>query len=320
MTYGGIILSLHAPDRAGRLDDVVLGFDDLDGYLGGSPYFGAIVGRYANRIAKARFELDGRTHQLAMNDPPNHIHGGARGFDKVLWTAEETPSSRAAAARLHYASADGEGGYPGRLEVSVTYSLSDANELPVDYAAAASAPTPVNLSQHSYFNLAGAGHGDVLGHEVTIHADRFTPVDDTMIPTGELRPVAGTPFDFRAPATIGSRIGRADEQLARGEGYGHNFVLRRGVDELVHAARVTEPSSGRRLDVHTTEPGLQLYSGNQLDGTVRGKRGDVYGPRAGLCLETQHFPDSPNQTAFPSAIVGPDRGYRSTTVFTFGVS
>ncbi len=319
LTYGGIIVSIRVPDRAGRLEDVVLGFDDLEGYLQGSPYLGAIVGRYANRIAGGRFVLDGRTFQLEVNDPPNHIHGGGRGFDKVLWAAEERSGAGEAAVAFRYTSAAGEEGYPGQADVLVTYTLTDGDELRVDYAATVSAPTPLGLTQHSYFNLAGGGRGDVLGHELTIQADRFTPVDETLIPTGELAAVAGTPFDFREPSTIGSRISHPDPQLARGHGYDHNYVLRRHRPGLVHAARLVEPASGRRLDVHTTEPGLQLYSGNRLDGRLRGKDGRAYGPRAGLCLETQHFPDSPNRPEFPSTILRPGREHRSTTVFAFAV-
>ncbi len=313
--YGAIIVSLRVPDRAGRLDDVVLGHDGLEGYLEASSYFGAVVGRYANRIGRGRFTLDGRTYELAVNDPPNHLHGGRRGFDRVLWAAEA--GERAVSFR--YRSADGEEGYPGTLEASVTYRLTDANALCVDYRATTDAATHVNLTQHSYFNLAGAGRGDVLGHELTIHADRFTPVDETMVPTGERAAVAGTPFDFREPASIGSRISQEDAQLARGHGYDHNFVIRHGGEGLVHAARLVEPASGRRMDIHTTEPGLQLYSGNKLDGTIRGKGGRVYARRSGLSLETQHFPDSPHHPAFPSTVLRPGQEYRSTTVFTFAV-
>jgi aldose 1-epimerase len=319
MTYGAVIVSLRVPDRAGRLDDVVLGHDSLDGYLAASPYFGAVIGRFANRIARGQFVLDGRGHVLVVNDPPNHLHGGRRGFDKVLWTIAGTSAAGEASVTLRYESADGEEGYPGRLEASVTYGVTDEGAVRFDYAAEASAPTPVNLTQHSYFNLGGGRAADVLGHELTIHADRFTPVDPTLIPTGEIASVAGTPFDFREPCLVGSRIDRDHEQLARGLGYDHNFVLRREGPGLVHAARLTDPASGRRLDVHTTEPGMQLYSGNHLDGTIRGKGGRVYGRRAGLSLETQHFPDSPNRPEFPSTIVRPGRPYSSTTVLAFGV-
>jgi len=319
ISYGAIIVSLHAPDRSGRLDDVVLGHDDLAGYLGASPYFGAVVGRYANRIARGHLFLDGRIHELAINDPPNHLHGGVRGFDKVVWDAEENAAPSGAGVTLRYASPAGEEGYPGMLRAAVTYTLTDGDELRIDYAARTDATTVVNLSQHSYFNLAGAGQGDVLGHELTVDAEHYLPIDETSIPTGAVAPVAGTPFDFREPAAIGSRIAQADEQLARAAGYDHNFVLRRRGPGLVSAARLVEPASGRRLDVRTTEPGLQLYTGNRLDGRIRGKSGRVYPPRAGLSLETQHFPDSPHHPEFPSTVLQPGQEYLSTTVFTFGV-
>jgi aldose 1-epimerase len=319
ISYGAIIVSLHAPDRSGRLEDVVLGHDDLDGYLGASPYFGAVIGRYANRIARGQLSLDGRIHALAINDPPHHLHGGRRGFDKVVWDAEETAAPSGAGLMLRYASPAGEEGYPGMLRAAVTYTLTDGNELRIDYAARTDATTVVNLSQHSYFNLAGAGQGDVLGHELTIDAEHYLPIDGTSIPTGAVAPVAGTPFDFREPAAIGSRIAQADEQLAHGAGYDHNFVLRRRGPGLVAAARLVEPTSGRRLDVQTTEPGLQLYTGNRLDGRIRGKSGRVYPARAGLSLETQHFPDSPHHPEFPSTVLQPGQEYLSTTVFTFGV-
>jgi aldose 1-epimerase len=318
ITYGGIIVSLRVPDRAGRFDDVVLGYDDLAGYLRQSPYFGAIVGRYGNRIAKGRFTLDGKTYTLATNNGPNHLHGGVKGFDKVVWKAEPTSVAGGAAVTFRYTSPDGEEGYPGALSARVTYTLTDRDELSFEYAATTDKPTPVNLTQHSYFNLAGAGH-DILGHELTIDADRFTPVDATLIPTGQLAPVSGTPFDFRRPTAIGARIGRDDEQLRRGGGYDHNFVINRTREGLVQAARLVDPGSGRMLDVQTTEPGVQFYTGNFLDGSITGKGGTVYSRRSGLCLETQHFPDSPNQPAFPSTILRPGKEYRSKTVLTFGV-
>jgi aldose 1-epimerase len=298
ISYGAIIVSIHAPDRSGRLDDVVLGHDDLAGYLAASPYFGAVAGRYANRIARGHLPLEGRVHQLAINDPPTHLHGGIRGYDKLVWDAEEDASPTAAA---------------------VTYTLTERDELRVDYAARTDGTTVVNLTQHSYFNLAGGGRGDVLGHVLTIEADQYLPVDATSIPTGVVAPVAGTPFDFRAPVAIGLRIGEADEQLAHGAGYDHCYVVRRDGPGLVAAARLDDPSSGRRLDVQTTEPGLQFYSGNRLDGRVRGKSGRAYPARAGLSLETQHFPDSPNRPEFPSTILRPGQEFHSTTVFTFGV-
>jgi len=323
MTYGGVILSLKVPDRDGHLDDVVLGYDDLDGYLRESPYFGALIGRYGNRIGGARFALDGATYALAANNGANHLHGGLRGFDKVVWDAESFATDDAVGVRLSRTSPDGEEGYPGNLSVEVTYTLTDANELSFAYRATTDAATPVNLTQHSYFNLAGDGSGDVLGHRLTLFADRYTPVDAGLIPTGELAPVEGTPFDFRTPHAIGARIGADHPQIAFGGGYDHNFVLSRGdvaPGELTLAARVEEPATGRTLEVRTTEPGIQFYSGNFLDGSLVGKGGVAYGHRFGFCLETQHFPDSPNQPAFPSTILRPGEEYRSLTVLRFGVT
>jgi aldose 1-epimerase len=317
ITYGGIILSLRTPDRDGRLGDIVLGYDSLDGYLRKTPYFGAIIGRYGNRIAGGRFTLDGRTYPLATNDGPNHLHGGVRGFDKVVWAGEPLDTDSAVGVVFTYASPDGEEGYPGTLHARVTYTLTDDGRLIVDYRATTDQATPVNFTQHTYFNLAGAG--DILGHELMIVADRYTPVDATLIPTGELASVEGTPFDFRTPTTIGARIGADHVQLRNGLGYDHNFVLDRDGPGLMHAARVVEPTSGRTLDVWTTEPGLQFYSGNFLDGSITGKGGRVYAHRTGFCLETQHFPDSPNQPAFPTTIVRPGEEYRSRTVIGFGV-
>jgi len=322
ITYGAIIVSLKVPDRNGVPGDVVLGFDDLNGYLGASPYFGALVGRYGNRIGGARFELGGTSYTLAANNGTNHLHGGVRGFDKVVWDARARDDGNGAGVVFRRTSPAGEEGYPGALSVQVAYTLTNANELIFDYLATTDAPTPVNLTQHSYFNLAGDGSGDVLGHLLTLNADRYTPVDAGLIPTGELASVEGTPFDFRTPHTIGERIGADDEQIRLGGGYDHNFVLNRegvGPDELVLAARVEEPTTGRFLEVHTTEPGLQFYSGNFLDGTLAGKGGVVYRQRYGFCLETQHFPDSPNKPDFPSTILRPGEEYRSRTVLTFGV-
>ena len=334
--YGGIILSLTTPDRDGNMGDIVLGYDDLDGYLDVTPYFGALIGRYGNRIGGARFTLDDVEYSLAANNDANHLHGGDVGYDKVLWsgTPIESPGTGSAGAegtdtagvRLTYTSADGEEGYPGTLRVEVDYVLNGNNELVIDYRATADQATPVNLTHHSYFNLAGSG--DILGHELMVNAQRYTPVDDTLIPTGELAPVGDTPFDFRAPAAIGARIGDGDEQLDFGGGYDHNFVLDRRdsgasisadgtLPEMVLAARVTEPNSGRVLEVKTTEPGLQFYSGNFLDGTITGKGGQAYEHRSGFCLETQHFPDSPNQPDFPSTILRPGEQYRSRTIYRF---
>lgn len=340
ITYGGIIVSWKVPGRDGQLADVVLGHDDLAGYLEASPYFGAIVGRYGNRIAGAQFLLDGQLYRLEANDGVNHLHGGRRGFDKVVWRAEPFRTPEGVGVTFAYRSPDGEEGYPGNLDVRVRYTLTLDNALVVDYLATTDAPTPVNLTQHTYFNLAGHGSGDVLGHLLTLNADRYTPVREGLIPTGELVEVEGTPFDFRRPRPIGERIGDPHPQLLLAGGYDHNFVLgqgpqargrfldqegrplwARGAPEwlrgLTPAARVVEPGSGRILEVYTSEPGIQLYSGNFLDGSIRGKGGVVYGHRAGFCLETQHFPDSPNQPGFPSTWLRPGEEYRSRTVYRF---
>jgi aldose 1-epimerase len=316
ISFGGIITSLRVPDRTGQSADIVLGYDTPGDYArNNSPYFGAIIGRYGNRIAKGRFSLDGAIYTLATNNGPNHLHGGVRGFDKVAWSGEATDEG----VRFGYVSKDGEEGYPGTLSVRVTYTLNDRNELAVDYEATSDKPTIVNLTQHSYFNLAGQGARDILDHRLQIDADRYTPVDPTLIPTGELAPVAGTPFDFRQPTPIGARIGDDHPQLKNGLGYDHNFVLNRSGEGLRHAARVVDPASGRTLDIATTEPGLQFYSGNFLDGSITGKAGRTYQKRYGFCLETQHFPDSPNHPDFPSAVLRPGQTYKSRTVFTFGV-
>jgi aldose 1-epimerase len=319
ITYGAIVVSIKAPDRAGRLDDIVLGFDTLDGYAGTHPYFGAVVGRYGNRIAKARFTLDGKTYALAANDGPNHLHGGVKGFDKVVWKATPFKDARGVGVVFTRTSPDGEEGYPGNLASTVTYTLTDRNELRVDYAHTTDAPTVHNVTQHTYFNLAGEGSGDVLGHLVTLDAAHYTPVDATLIPTGEIATVEGTPFDFRRATPIGARIDGDHEQLKRGRGYDHNFVVSRQGPGLVRVAHVHEPRTGRTLEVATTEPGVQFYTGNFLDGTLKGKSGHVYARRTGFCLETQHYPDSPNQPSFPSTVLRPGETYRSQTVFTFGV-
>ena len=311
--YGGIVQSLDAPDRKGKLADVVLGFDSLSGYLQKSnPYLGALIGRYANRIGNARFTLNGLEYHLEKNNGANSLHGGARGFDKRVWTARKTSD---AGLELNYLSKDGEEGYPGNLAVTVVYHLTDANELRVDYTATTDKDTVLNLTNHSYFNLRGAGSGDILGHIVTINADRFTPVESGLIPTGELKSVAGTPFDFRKPTAIGARIGQDDEQLQRGKGYDHNWVLNRGDAGLALAVRVKEPESGRVLEVLTTEPGVQFYTANNLDGSIKGKGGKVYGLRSALALETQHFPDSPNKPGFPSTVLKPGERFQSTTIY-----
>jgi len=317
ITYGAIIQAIRVPDRSGRMADVTLGYDSLAGYLTQSPYFGAVVGRYANRIARGRFTLEGRTYRLATNNGPNHLHGGLKGFDKVVWKAKSFQRGDTTGVEFQHTSPDGDEGYPGALQVSVTYTLTLDNRLEVEYRATTDRPTPVNLSQHSYFNLAGEGSGDILGHVLTIEADRYTPVDSTLIPTGELASVTGTPFDFRKPTAIGVRIEQPDPQLRYGKGYDHNFVLNRRGAGLTHAVRVLDPRSGRTLDIHTTEPGLQFYSGNFLDGSIRGKSGHVYGHRTALVLETQHFPDSPNKPNFPSVVLEPGKKFHSVTAFKF---
>ncbi len=317
MTYGGIIVSLRVPDKSGNLGDIVLGHEKVDGYMNNPTYFGVIVGRYANRIANATFTLDGVKYTLPKNDGPNSLHGGTDGFNKRIWEAKEFKNAKGVGVAFSYLSKDGEEGYPGNLKVKVSYTLTDENKLIVDYEATTDKATPINLSQHSYFNLAGEGSGDILGHHLMLNADRFTPVDKTLIPTGELRPVKGTPFDFTKPTAIGARIDQNDEQLVVGHGYDHNWVLNRTGDGLSLAARVHEPTSGRILEVFTTEPGIQFYSGNFLDGTITGKHGHVYKHRYGLCLETQHFPDSPNHPDFPSTILKPGKKFQSQTVFKF---
>jgi aldose 1-epimerase len=315
MNYGATIVSLKAPDRSGKMADVVLGFDSMDGYLTDEPYFGAVVGRYGNRIAKGKFKLNGKEYSLATNNGPNALHGGIKGFDKQIWQAQPVGNS---GLRLTYISKDGEEGYPGTLTTTVEYTLTDANELKLAYSATTDKDTVLNVTNHSYFNLAGEGSGDILGHRLQLFADRFTPVDSTLIPTGELKPVAGTPFDFRQPHAIGERVDAAgDEQIKFGGGYDHNFVLNGSMGTLRPAARVSESKSGRVMEVLTTEPGVQFYTGNFLDGTIKGKGGKAYNRRYGFCLETQHFPDSPNQPKFPSTVLKPGQKFASTTVFKF---
>lgn len=321
-TYGGTLVSVRVPDRARKTGDVVLGFSTLADYEAKSPYFGCIVGRYGNRIAGGKFSLDGVAYALATNNAPGgvpcHLHGGKVGFDKKVWHADPVRKSGARGIRLRHRSPDGDEGYPGNLDVAVTYWLTDANELRIEYEATTDKATPVNLTNHSYFNLKGEGEGDVNAHVLEIAASRFTPVTKGLIPTGELRPVEGTPFDFRTPRPIGERLGAEDEQLAFGGGYDHNFVLDKEPGAFSLAARVYEPASGRTLEVWTTEPGIQFYGGNFLDGTLAGKSGKTYVHRGGFCLETQHFPDSPNQPGFPSTILRPGETYRSATVYRFG--
>jgi aldose 1-epimerase len=312
--YGGRIVSLSVPDRGGKFADVVLGFDSLPEYLSDGTFFGALVGRYANRIGGAHFTLDGIQYKLEKNSDENSLHGGSQGFDKKLWVPRLLTDG---GLELTYHSKDGEEGFPGNLTATVVYHLTDANEIRIDYHAATDKDTIVNLTNHSYFNLKGAGSGDILSHVLTMHASRFTPVDGGLIPTGELRSVAGTPLDFRTPVPIGGRIRQNDEQLKRGNGYDHNYALDRQGSGPRLAARVEEPESGRVLEVYTTEPGIQFYTGNFLDGTVRGKGGKVYTNRGGFCLETQHFPDSPNKPGFPSVVLHPGQQFAETTIFRF---
>ncbi|MGO9084992.1 MAG: aldose epimerase family protein [Candidatus Sulfotelmatobacter sp.] len=317
MNYGGIILSIRVPDRQGQLADIVLGHETLEGYIPNPPYLGAVVGRYANRIANGKFTLDGKTYTLPQNDGTNTLHGGLKGFDKVTWDAE--PLKGKTGVAFSYLSKDGEEGFPGNLKVKVTYTLTDANALVIDYEATTDKATPINLSQHSYFNLAGEGNGDILNHEIMLNADRFTPVDKNLIPTGELRPVKGTPLDFTTSTRVGARIDDNYDQLTLAHGYDHNWIINRNADDegLVLAARVYEPTSGRVLEVSTTQPAVQFYTGNFLDGTVTGKHGHIYKRRYGLCLETQHYPDSPNHPDFPSTILRPGETFRQKTVFKF---
>ncbi len=318
--YGGRLVSLTTPDRNGKFDDVVLGFDDLAGYLGKNPYFGAIVGRYANRIANGEFKLDGVAYKLARNNGPNSLHGGLKGFDKVVWKARVISTNDGPGLELKYLSKDGEEGYPGNLNVTVTYTLTENNELKIDYQATTDKDTVLNLTNHSYFNLSGQASGRILQDVVTIDADEFTPSNANQIPTGKLQSVAGTPFDFRKPTPIGARIDEKDPQLEYAKGYDHNFVLNHSGDTPSFAARVSDPDSGRVLEVLTTQPGLQFYTGNHLDGTVKGKGGVVYGFRSAFCMETQHFPNSPNQPNFPSTELKPGQRYHEITVFKFSTT
>lgn len=316
--YGAVITSIVVPDRAGKLGDVVLGYDNLEDYLRDSPYFGCVAGRYANRIARGRFSLQGKEYRLTVNDGPNHLHGGAKGFDKKLWQVREIREEKSVGLELKCQSPDGEEGYPGTLIAVVRYRWNDRDELRIDYQASCDQTTVCNLTQHSYFNLRDAGRTPILDHLLQIDADRITPVDETLIPSGRYLPVAGTPFDFRQPTVIGLRIAVEHPQLRYGKGYDHNFALNGRPGELRQVAVLSEPVSGRTLTVQTSEPGLQFYSGNFLDGKLTGKGGILYGRRHGLCLETQHFPDSPNQSAFPSTELKPGERHCSTTVYTFG--
>ncbi|MBW8000672.1 MAG: galactose mutarotase [Planctomycetes bacterium] len=310
--YGGIVVSLEVADREGKIDDVVLGYNSLAEYIKDSPYFGAVVGRCGNRIAKGRFTLDGVEYKLAVNNGENHLHGGLKGFDKVVWEAEEVETPEGVGLKLSYLSKDGEEGYPGNLRCVVTYTLTNDNELKINYEAETDKATPINLTHHSYFNLAGEGNGDILGHELMLNADSYTPVDEGLIPTGEIKSVKDSPIDFTEPAAIGSRISQVEG------GYDHNYVLNRDNEDLLSlAARVYEQGSGRVMEVYTTEPGVQFYSGNFLDGSLAGKSGEAYGKHYGFCLETQHFPDSPNKANFPSVILNPGEKYSHITVYKF---
>lgn len=309
--YGAVVTSILVTDKKGEIADVVLGFDTLESYTAEHPYFGAVVGRYGNRIAKGTFTLDGRKYTLATNNGSHHLHGGIKGFDKVVWLAEEITEENEVGIKLSYLSKDGEEGYPGNLSVTVIYTLTGDNELKIDYSAETDKPTPVNLTHHSYFNLEGAGSGDILGHLLTIYADRYTEVNEELIPTGEIKTVKNTPLDFRKPAVIGSRI-----KDVKG-GYDHNYILNNTAGSMRPAASVTAPESGRVMDVLTTEPAIQFYSGNFLDGSNKGKKGSVYHKHYGFCLETQHFPDSPNQSGFPSTILKPGQKYRHQTIYKF---
>ncbi len=317
--YGGIITSILVPDKNGKLSDVVLGYDNLDSYIKVTPYFGCIVGRYGNRIAKGQFTLNGKTYSLATNNGRNHLHGGIVGFDKVVWTAKEITEKEVLGLELSYLSKDGEEGYPGSLSATVTYTLTNQNEIKIDYLATTDQPTVVNLTNHSYFNLKDAGLTPILDHQLMLDADAITPVDSTLIPTGEFMPVAGTPFDFKNLTPIGERINADDQQIKYGLGYDHNFVLNGKMGELRLIGKVYEPASGRVLEVLTTEPGVQFYSGNFLDGSITGKNGAVYHRRHGFCLETQHYPDSPNQPNFPSTVLNPGEKYQATTIYKFSV-
>lgn len=315
--YGGLVISIKVPDRNGQMGDVVLGYDDLAGYLKDSPYFGAMVGRYGNRIAKGKFTLDGTEYTLAVNNGPNALHGGIKGFDKVVWEPSVMATPAGPVLELRYVSKDGEEGYPGNLSVTAVYSLTDDNGLKLEYTATTDKDTVVNLTQHSYFNL--SGKGDILKDVVMIPADKYTPVDSTLIPTGELRPVEGTPFDFRQPTAIGARINQNDEQLKFGNGYDHNWVINKTPGEFGLMARVYDPDSGRVLEVLSAEPGLQFYTGNFLDGHLTGKGGWAYQFRDAFCMEPQHFPDSPNQPNFPSVVLKPGQVYKNTIEFRFSV-
>ncbi len=310
--YGAIVTSIVTPDKEGKMGDVTLGFDKVDGYVPNDPHFGGIVGRYANRIAKGKFTIDGQEYTLATNNAPNHLHGGITGFDRVVWQAEEMPAQNA--IKLTYISKDMEEGYPGNLTAVVTYTLTDDNGLKIDYEATTDKATPVNLTNHSYFNLSAGQEKDILNHVVTINADKFTASDETLIPTGKFTPVKGTPYDFTTPQPVGTRINNL-----QGFGYDLNYVINNGGESLTHAATVYDPSTGREMEVHTTQPGIQFYTAYHLDGSLTGKNNTVYTRYAGLCLEAQHYPDSPNHPNFPSTVIKPGEKYKETTIYKFGV-
>jgi len=318
MNYGAAVISIVVPDRNGKFADIVVGYDKFDDYLkANNPYFGGIVGRFGNRIARGKFTLDGVEYTLVTNNNVNHLHGGKVGFDRVVWDAQPFEKGDLVGVKLNYLSKDGEEGYPGNLNVTVIYTLTNNNELKIDYSAVTDKATPINLTQHGYWNLAGAGNGDILSHMMMINADRFTPTDETSIPTGELRPVKGTPMDFIKPTAIGARINEVDDQLKYGKGYDHNWVLNKIDNSMALACRVYETTTGRMMEIYTTEPGLQFYSGNFLDGTIIGKSGKVYNFRNAIVLETQRFPDSPNHPNFPSTILRPGEKYDTHTMFRF---
>jgi aldose 1-epimerase len=317
MNYGGIVQSLKVADRTGKLDDVVLGYDNVDGYIKVTPYFGCLVGRYGNRIGGAKFTLDGQTYTLATNNGPNSLHGGVKGFDKVVWNVVKATGN---SLELQYLSKDGEEGFPGNLNVTAIYTLTDANELKLTFTATTDKATVVNLTHHSYFNLKGQGNGDILGHELYLNSDQTTPVDKELIPTGEIADVTGTPFDFRKPMAVGARIDDSNTVLQYGPGYDHNWIVNQAKPgELTLQARVTEPTTGRIMEVLSDEPAVQFYAGNFLDGTITGKGGKVYQKRTGFCLEPQHYPDSPNKPSFPTTELKPGQIYHNTIIYKFGV-
>jgi aldose 1-epimerase len=317
INFGGTVTSLVMPDRNGKFADIVLGFKTLAEYEQKSPYFGCIVGRFGNRIARGRFKLDGRSYHIPINNPPNSLHGGFLGFDKVVWKATPRESKQGPSLKLEYTSPDGEEGFPGRLSVTATYILTNRNELKLVYRARTDKKTIVNLTHHSYFNLAGHGSGSILDHGAKLYSEKFTPIDQNLIPTGEIRLVKGTPFDFRSPMLIGAKIGQSDEQLRFANGYDHNWIANKPLGQLGLLAKVEESKSGRVLEVHSSEPGFQFYTGNFLDGSLTGKKGVIYSFRNGFCIEPQHYPDSPNHKQFPSVVLNPGEIYKNTIIYRF---